>query len=560
MIFKPSATLSLALTVVSAFAQQPKNEISVPPSDSWPTYHGDYSGRHYSALTQISPENVKGLSLAWIYHATAGGPTAIMGGSATPVAPARAGAGGPGGGGGFAGAVRAATIKSIPIQMNGVLYFTSTNNVYAIDARSGQERWHYTWQGRSAIGNRGVGILGDALFFETADNHALSLDAKTGKERWSKALTDNDATNFSTSAPVIIRNHVIVGVGGDSGPNPTWVESRNPATGELQWKWNVTPKAGEPGVETWPSAEAAALGAGAPWQPVTYDPQLNLIFVTTGNPTPTYNGKSREGDDLYTCSIVALNPDTGKMSWYYQTSPHDTHDWDSTQVPVLIDANYQGQPRKLLAIAARNGYYFLLDRTNGKKLVVKPFIPTANAYSGVGPDGQLVPRKDLEPSVGGSLVSPDSDGATNYPAPSYAPNTGLFYVNATTSYSIYYLFPDKRDPTGFGRGSEYHTGLFDSSLLALDIATGTMKWEHKFPEANGFWSSTYPGMLTTASGLLFTGNPSGDFVAFDSRTGNSLWHAQLGAVVSNSPETYQLDGRQYVLVASGDSLFAFYLQ
>ena len=554
------ASLALCLAAAAAVAQNKSDENSAtaPATDSWPTYHGDFSGRHYSTLRQITPANVHGLSLAWIYRASSATQGAVLGGAA--LAPAAARAGGPGGGGPPGGAPRAATIKSIPLQKDGVLYFTTTNNVYAIDAVSGLERWHYSFQGRSAIGNRGVGMKGNSLFFETADNHIVSLDATTGKERWSKSLAEADATNFSTAAPVIIRNHVILGVGGDSGPNSTWVEARDPETGDLQWKWNVTPKAGEPGVETWPSPAASAAGAGAPWQPVTYDPQLNLIYVTTGNPTPTYNGKSREGDNLYTCSVVALNPDTGKLAWYYQTSPHDTHDWDSTQTPVLIDAAYAGHPRKMLAIAARNGYYFLLDRTNGKMLTATPFIATANAYKGLGPNGQLMPNKDLEPSPGGSLVSPDSDGATNYPAPSFAPNTGLFYVNATTSYSIYYLFPDKRDPTGFGRGTEHHTGLFDSSLLALDYSTGKVKWEHKFPEANGFWSSTYPGVLSTETGLLFTGNPSGDFVAFDSRGGKILWHAQLGTTISNTPETYEWNGRQYVLVASGDGLFAFYLQ
>lgn len=553
MMIGRSVCLAIAMTAASVLAQQAStdgSDFSAPPTDSWPTYHGDYSGRHYSPLTQITPQNVRGLTLAWVYRATSSIQGAIIGGtppSSLATSPRSA-------------ATRPVAIKSIPLQKDGVLYFTSTNNVYAVDARSGVERWHYAWQGRNAIGNRGVGMRGNDLFFETADNHVLSLDAATGRQRWSKPLASNEATNFSTAAPVIIRNHVILGVGGDAGPNPTWVEARDPDTGEVQWKWNVTPKAGEPGIETWPNEQAAAVGAGAPWQPLTYDPQLNLIYVTTGNPTPTYNGKGREGDNLYTCSVVALNPDTGKMAWYYQISPHDTHDWDSTQTPVLIDAEYQGHPRKMLAIAARNGYYFLLDRTNGKMLAIRPFIPTANAYKGVGSNGQLIPNKDLEPSVGGSLVSPDSDGATNYPAPSYAPNTGLFYVNATTSYSIYYLPRDSRDPTGFGRGIEHHTGLFDSSLLALDFATGNVKWEHKYPEEAGFWSSTYPGMLSTTSGLLFTGNPSGDFIAFDSRAGKSLWHAQLGTVVSNTPETYLLDGKQYVLVGSGDALFAFYLQ
>jgi acido-empty-quinoprotein group A len=560
LIFSSLLFLPLSL----ATAQNTSSEdYSKPATTSWPTYHGDYSGRHNSPLRQITPANVKGLTLAWFYKLPTGTQGATMGGAS--LAPLGAGggagapgAGGPGGGGG--GGQRAATIKSIPLQRDGVLYFTTTNNAYAVDALSGTERWHYIWQGLSAIGNRGVGMLGRTLFFETGDNHLVSLDAASGKEHWNKPLAPPDAINYSTSAPIIIRNHVIVGIGGDTQPDAAWLEARDPDTGEVQWRWSVTPKANEPGIETWPNPKAAAVGAGAPWQPPTYDPELNLLYVTTGNPTPSYNGHAREGDDLYTCSIAALNLDTGKMAWYYQISPHDTHDWDSTQTPVLIDASYEGAPRKMVAIASRNGYYFLLDRTNGKLLATKPFIPTANAYKGLGPNKQLIPNKDLEPSTGGSLVSPDSDGASNYPAPAYSPSTGLFYVNATTAFSIFYLFPDKRDPTGFGRGSEYHTGLFNSSLLALDYATGNIKWEHKYSEAAGFWSSTYPGVLSTDSGLLFSGDPSGNFAAFDQKTGKSLWHAALGTTVSNTPETYELEGKQYVVVASGDTLFAFSLQ
>jgi glucose dehydrogenase len=284
------------------------------------------------------------------------------------------------------------------------------------------------------------------------------------------------------------------------------------------------------------------------------------MYVTTGNPTPSFNGRKREGKNLYTCSVVALNPDTGKMAWYYQFSPHDTHDWDSTQVPVLLDGVIDGHSRKLLAQANRNGYFFVLDRTNGKSLVVKRFIEMANSYEEKLDDrGELIPIKEKEPTPGGSLVSPDSDGAANYPPPSFDPETGLFYVNATCAYSLFVLSPDPSDSSGFGRGGEYHTGLFDSSLRALDYRTGAVRWEHKYVET-GFWSSTYPGMLSTAGGLLFTGNPTRDFIAFDARTGKILWHADLGALVSNGPETYMLDGHQYIVVSAGGNLYAFYLQ
>lgn len=526
-------------------------------SYGWPTYHGDFTGRHYSTDTQITTANVHSLSLAWVYRASASERGAIIGGTApetTPIGPGRAGPG---------GATPSVTVKAAVILDDGVLYFSSPNNVFAVDARTGKTVWHYMWRGRGAIGNRGVGIYKDWLYVETPDNHIVALDRLTGKQRWSQRIAPQGAANFSTSAPVAIHDsggdHIIVGVGGDAGRNADWVEAIDPASGALQWKWMVTPSAGEPGFDTWPNAHAAEIGAGGPWQPVTYDPALNLIYVTTGNPTPSYNGLGRKGANLYTCSVVALNPDTGKMAWYYQVSPHDTHDWDATETPVLINADYQGSPRQLLALAERNGYYFLLDRTNGKPLTVTKLVPTADGYLGRDSNGVLIPDPAREGSVGGTLASPDSDGVTNYPAPSYDPQTGLFYVNVTSSYSLYYLSPDAADPTGY-RGSEYHLGVFDSALLALHLDSGAIAWRHDYPQEAGFASSTHPGILTTAGGVLFTGDPSGNFVARDARTGRGLWHVDLGAGITNNPETYRLDGRQYVLIAAGDTLFAFALQ
>jgi acido-empty-quinoprotein group A len=482
--------------------------------ESWPTYHGDYSGRHFSDLEQITTANVKNLSLAWVFRMPA----------------------------------PASAIKAIPLMVHGVLYVSTPNHVFAVDARTGSQIWHYAWTGHNAIGNRGVGMFGNWLYVATPDNRIISLDAVTGKERWNRKMVEEKAVNFTSSAPLVIRNHVIVGIGGDGGGSQSFVESLDPETGASQWKWLTTPGRGEPGVETWPSPEAAALSAGAPWQPPSYDATLNLLYVTTGQPTPTYNGAGRAGDNLYTCSVVALNPDTGRMAWFYQFSPHDTHDWDATQVPVLFDGVVDGQLRKLLALANRNGYFFVLDRTTGKNLVVKRFA-ASNAYLGID-NGRLVPNPAKEGSRSGSLVFPDSDGAANYPAPSFSPDTGLFYVNATDAASIFYA----------GRDSEWHLGLFTSRLMALDYRTGEMRWQQKYPETAGFWSSTHPGILTTAGGLLFSGDPSGNFIAFDAGTGKILWHAGLGAALTNSPQTFALDARQYVVIAAGDSLYGFVLQ
>jgi acido-empty-quinoprotein group A len=538
----------IAAALVSAPARtQAVQDYSKPDPNAWQTYHGDYSGKHFSPLKQITTENVHGLTLAWTYRLNTSTEGAIVTVSPTPNT-GRSNSFG-------------ASIKSIPIVSDGVAYFTMVGNAYAVDVRTGKEIWHHVWQGRSAIGNRGMALRGDSLFLETPDNHVISLDKRTGKFLWQQSLAGPGATNFSTAAPLLIRNHLIVGVGGDSGRNNGWLDSRDPATGELQWRWYTTPKAGEPGFETWPDEKSASLGAGAPWQPPTYDPELNLLYVTTGNPTSAFNGLGREGSNLYTCSVVALNPDTGKLVWYYQISPHDTHDWDATEVPVLIDGTIDGKPRKLLATTNRNGYYFLLDRTNGKPIVVKKMLKSANGFKGVDANQVLIPDPDNAPSLGGALASPDSDGSTNYPAPSFDPETGLFYTNLSDGYSIFYLNVDKSDPTGFGaRGTEYHTGVHFASLRALDYRTGETKWELKYPEDPGFYTSSYPGVLTTSGGVLFSGDPSNNFIAFDVRTGKPLWHTQLTNIVSDSPITFMMDGKQYIMVAGGDTLYAFKLQ
>lgn len=519
-----------------------------PPTTAWPTYHGDYSGRHFSPLAQIKQSNVKALSLAWVYRTDPSIEGAIVGGEDQELPPRE-------GSGRAVGPV----IKSIPLMVDGVLYFSVPNHAYAVDAYTGRQVWHYFWRGRGAIGNRGMALWGRWLYFETPDNNIVSLEAATGKERWHKAVAAPDSPHFSSVAPVVVGNHVLTGIAGDGGGSSGWLEARDPETGDVQWRWHATPRPGQPGIETWPSAEAAEHGAGGPWQPPTYDPELNLIYVTTSNPAPVYIGATRPGANLWTSSIVALNADTGKLAWYYQTSPHDTHDWDAAELPVLFDALVKGKPRKLLAQANRNGYYFLLDRTNGQNLLAKAFIASANGYSGIDSQGVLIPNQAKEPQIGGTLVSPSSDGAANYPAPSFDPETMLFYVNSTQSFSIYYADPSEKNPLGSGGSMEYHTGFFHSALLALEYETGRVKWRHDYP-GTGFWSSTYPGILTTAGKLLFTGDPAGNFVVRDPATGAGLWHSGLGAQITNSPETYLLSDTQYVLAAAADTLFAFSLQ
>ncbi|SPE32420.1 Pyrrolo-quinoline quinone [Candidatus Sulfopaludibacter sp. SbA6] len=510
---------ALVLFGVPLFGQQGLNPAKLleKPTDTWPVYHGDYSGRRYSTLTRINSSNVKGLSMAWFYRTGIGG------------------------------------IKATPLQINGVLYFSAPDHVWAVDARTGRELWHYAWESKGGIhiGNRGVGVYGNWLYFETPDCNLVSLNIQGGKERWRKTNCDLDEFYYGSVAPLIVKNHVIAGVSGDDLDRPGYVSSYDPETGDLQWRWYVVPqKMGEPGSETWPNEDAMKHGGGMTWQVPTYDPELNLLYVTTGNPQPVIAHKNRAGANLFTASVVALNPDTGKMVWYFQTSPHDTHDWDATQVPVLIDGGINGQRRKLLAIAARNGYFFLLDRTNGKNLVTSEYIP-ANWAKGVDKNGVPIPDPAKMPQLDGALVSPNASGATNWPPPTYSPQTGLFYVGATRSYSVFYIFDTDDNPQGWG-GAERGGGNLGSMVAAIDYKTGKVRWSHKWESGGG-----RSGLLSTAGNVVFSGDGSSNFVALNATTGDPLWHANVGAPVGNGPITYELDGIQYVVAAAGDTLWAF---
>ncbi len=498
----------------------PPGALLKPPTDMWPTYNGDYSGRRFSPLAEINSTNVHALSLAWTSRFTA-----------------------------EYGSVQ---IKSTPLLINGILYFTSPNNVWAADARTGRQLWHYQYPRNpgSTIGNRGVGMYGNWLYLESPDSHLISLDARTGKERWKIEIADPKLDYTSTVAPIVVGNHILVGIGGDHLDNPGFLESRDPETGVLQWRWWSTPRKGEPGMETWPNEQAAVHGTGQTWLPGTYDPELNLYYIGVGNPNPVIAGQGRNGDNLYTCSIVAINPDTGKMVWYYQATPHDTHDWDAAQTPVLIDGTIDGRPRKLLAQANRNGHFFLLDRTNGQHILTRPFIDTLNWSKGINAKGQPIANPAKEPRADGVLVSPTSNGAANWQAPSFSPDTGLFYVGVMSGHSLFYLTDDDDFPVGWA-GRDLGVGSDGSALVAIDYKTGRIAWRHEWPGGGGF-----SHMLTTAGKLLFANNQN-DIIAFDPVSGKILWHAGLAAPPTAGSITYLLDGHQYLTVAAGDSLYAF---
>ena len=492
--------------------------LGAPPTDSWPTYNGDYTGRRFSTLNQITAANVKALSLAWIYPAPAGG-----------------------------------AIKATPLQINGVLYFCMPDHAYAVEARTGRELWHYVWpsKGGNHLASRGLGAYRDTLYFETPDCHLVALNMKDGTLKWSKEICNLEQFYYGSVAPIIIKNHVIAGVSGDDMDGPGYLQAHDPVTGEMQWRWYAVPqKAGDPGSETWPNADMAKHGGGMTWQPVTYDPSLNLLYVTTGNPQPVIAHVNRPGANLFTGSIVALDVDTGKMAWYFQTSPHDTHDWDSTQTAIIYDASIGGQPRKLIAQAARNGHFFVLDRATGKALISTEYVKT-NWSTGYDERGQPIPNPEKHPTIAGSLVSPNQAGAANWYPPSLSPLTGLFYLHVSRAYSVYYLYDPSDNPAGWG-GTD-RGGWAEANLTAIDYTTGKVRWMHPWPSG-----TPRSGLLTTAGNVLFTSG-SGGLEALNATTGAALWHARLPNPITNGPITYELDGQQYVTVAAGSWMVSFVL-
>lgn len=529
-----------------------------PLSDEWPTYSGDYSAKRYSLLKQINQLTVKHLTLAWTLRltgASVNGPGGDLGGGGRGGASPNFIIGGEGTGEYPAGGPP--TIKASALMVDGTTYLTAPDNAWAIDARDGRVLWHYFWKSRGGthIATRGFGMWKDYLFMETPDNYLVSLEAKTGKERWHKVIADFNQQYFSTAAPVVIGNHVLAGTGNDLDM-PGFLQSFDPETGELQWKLYTVPmEAGDPGIETWPSLDAARHGGAQPWLPGAYDPETKLYIFGTGNPTPAYTpGRGDESmDNLFTGSLIAVNVDTGKMAWYYQTAPHDMHDWDSAQTPVLVDAMFKGRMRKLVMTAARNGYFFVLDRVTGEHLLTSKYGSATNWVKNLDEKGR--PRRNVEkdPTIGGSIVSPSAGGTVNWEPPAFSPDTGLFYVSEDNIYSIFYLLDtDPRGSMGLGGKLEARAGTGGSFLTALDYKTGKAAWRYKYEGGAGGGG----GMLATAGKLVFAGDGAGNIVAHDAATGKALWHSKIGGV-TNPPQTYLLDGRQYLLVATGDTLWAF---
>jgi alcohol dehydrogenase (cytochrome c) len=494
----------------------------------WLTYSGDYSGRRHSPLREITPANVHRLKPLWIFQ------------SGT--------------------LARGRGFETTPLVLDGVLYVTGSNNFgWALDARTGRRFWEYRRElptdltyGATAPVNRGFGILGDLLFMVTLDAHLLALDRRTGAVVWDVVLADYRLGYAATLAPLVVDGKVIVGISGGEYATRGFLDAYDPHDGTRVWRFHTIPAPGERGSETWPSADVMARGGGATWMTGSYDPELDLLYWGTGNPNPDYYGADRIGDNLFTASLVAVEAQTGKLRWHYQFTPHDTHDWDSNHVPVLADITVGSALRRVVMVANRNGFFYVLDRATGELLLARPFTETTWARE-IGPDGRPIV---LNPD-GSKGCLPDYWGGTNFMPPSFDPALGLFFVTARETCSTYHAEPPElvAGETVLG-GVVWVDRDFRAygALRALDATTGERRWEFRYA------TPTLAGVMSTASGLVFAGDNEGNFLAFDSRTGENLWSYATGASIwGTAAMTHVLDGRQHVLIPSGGALIAFAL-
>jgi alcohol dehydrogenase (cytochrome c) len=491
---------------------------------NWLTYSGGYSSWRYSTLDQINTRNAPHLSLQWAFQVGDLG-----------------------------------QFETTPLVVDGVLYGTGQNDrAFALDARTGRAIWRYQrnlpdkLQPCCGMVNRGFAILGERLYMATLDAHVIALDTKTGNLLWDVTAADYHQAYTFTVAPLALKNEVIVGVSGGEYGVRGFIDAYAADTGRRLWRFNTVPGPSEPGHETW-TGDSWQTGGAPAWITGSYDAELNLVFWPTGNPSPSNYGRERSGDNLFSNSILALDADTGKLRWYFQFTPHDLHDYDATQISVLLDASWKGQPRKLLVLANRNGFLYVLDRTNGQFLSATPFGQVTWA-KGIAPDGKPIPNNDLESKQEGQRVCPGALGLTNWFSPSYSPDTKLLYVATSNECDIFTSAPQKYRAGHDFLGSVYVPDPVErpsGSLKALDPLTGELKWE--FP----YFSSPNGGALSTAGGVVFAGDSDGNFIALDARTGRDVWHVQLGAAIYSTAISYQVDGKQYVVIPAGSALFAF---
>jgi alcohol dehydrogenase (cytochrome c) len=497
-----------------------------PPAANWLSYHGDYSGRRYSGLSELNPANVSQLRAEWVFHAP-----------------------------------NSNWLETTPVVINGMMFVTASNDAFALDARTGRVVWHHSRpisegliDDASRHISRGVAVWHDRVYMETDNAHLLCLDARSGNQLWDVAYADWNRNYGATSAPLVVKDKILVGTsGGDDGVRG-FIAAFDAVTGKLAWRFWTIPAPGESGSESWPG-KAYLRGGGTTWMPGTYDPDLNLIYWGTSNPAPDFNDDVRPGDDLYTDCVLALDPDTGKLKWYFQFTPHDLYDYDAVETPMLIDVTYRGEPRKLLVQANRNGYLYLLDRSNGKFLFATPFVEKLNWAKGIDEHGRPI-RTGVRPTSQGTRVCPGYAGATNWYSPSYNESTHLVYFLALEECETFFSAPTPP----FREGKEYYsTGVkripgetSEKILLAYSLETGSLVW--KYPQVGRHSTG---GTMTTAGGVLFFGDEGGSLEAVDARDGKPLWHFTTGQAMSASPMTYAVDGRQHVAVAAGSDVFSF---
>jgi alcohol dehydrogenase (cytochrome c) len=493
---------------------------------NWLTYSGTYAGWRYSTLKQITTNNASHLSLQWAFQVGDIG-----------------------------------QLETTPLVVDGVLYGTGQNNrAFAIDARTGRAIWRYQrnlpdkLQVCCGMVNRGMAILGNKLFMATLDAHLIALDTKTGNLIWDVPVADYHQAYAMTLAPLSLKNEVIVGPAGGEYGVQGFIDAYDADTGRRIWRFNTVPQPSEPGHETW-SGEGWKTGGAPAWLTGTYDPELNLLFWPTGNPAPSNYGGERGGDNLYSDSVLALNPDTGKLAWHFQFTPHDLHDYDATEVPVLVDANWKGKPRKLLLLANRNGFYYILDRTSGEFLSGKAY-GQVNWATGLAADGRPILNDKLITKDGVQRICPGALGLTNWYSPSYSPESGLFYVATSNECDLFTSAAPKYRAGHDFLGSVYVPDPVrrpSGALKALDPLTGAVKWE--FP----YYTSPDGGALSTAGGVVFAGDSDGNFIVLDARTGHDLWHRQLGAAIYSTAVTFEVGGKQYVVIPAGSAIFSFAL-
>jgi alcohol dehydrogenase (cytochrome c) len=510
---------------------------------NWLTYSGSYASTRHSPLHQIDLTNAKNLELKWVFQARS-----------------------------------LESFEATPLVVDGVMYLTQApNDVVALDAKTGVVFWMYQYKtspdSRPCCGsvNRGLAILGDTLFMATVDAHLVALDARDGQPLWNIEVAKAASGYAMTLAPLVVKDKVIVGVAGGELGIRGFLSAYEAKTGKEAWRFYTIPGPGEPGHETW-QGDSWQHGGAPVWLTGSYDPELNLTYWGVGNPGPDFNARQREGQNLYSSSAVALDADTGKLKWFFQFTPNDPYDFDAVQIPVLVDTNWNGAPRKLLFWANRNGFFYVLDRLTGKFVTGYPFVKVNWAR---GLDSNGAPFQTMQPP--GKPTYPGVQGGTNWYSPSYSSRTGLFYLSVWDGYGSIYTPVDMEYKEGqrFGGGrigspiapaaamvpyvrrSPINTWTEEAghgAVVALDPRTGQRKWT--FPMTDVSTS----GILTTAGDLLFTGSREGYFHAIDARSGAVLWKASLGGPVAQGPITYEVGGKQYVATAAGNGLYVFGLR